>query len=603
MATSVTPAGETQLQGYVSRWDRWQRLVQCFAWLPRFAAVAVLAALITAVVSRLRPWLLPAEIVVLGVVSFGLITLIGFAVICLYPRALIESARRFDRLLDLRERTTAALELASGRIRTNEELHARQMRDALYHAERARLQQALPLPVERREWGVVAVLLMLLVVLLLLPNPQDSAIAQNDAQQAALADAAEAVREITRDVALDPALDDATREQLMQTLESSLDVLEQPGVTPEEAFAALSDAESALRNESEALGQQAQAAQAGLEASAQAMRDLPTLQEEAQAQSLSDLLERMGVQAGQFSEAERAEAADALNQAAQAAQATDPQLAQQMSEAAQAMQQGDTQQMEQQLDEAQQQAQASEANQQSAQNSSQQMQQNAEQAQQAGQQMNQGQGQQQSSQQGQQQSSQQGQPSESGSQQQEQSAQGSAPQPGDQQAQQGRDGQPQAGQQGEQSAQGEASQSSSNGQGEGETSQGQQDGAQSSGGSSGSGEGEAQGAVRGAQQGQQPLGENNADGTGQTPFESIYSPTRLGQTDVGTQIELESDTSGMPVQEGEFTQNPIGQASVPYNEVFGDYADAANRALESDYVPLGLRDVVRDYFTGLEPGR
>ena len=38
-----------------------------------------------------------------------------------------------------------------------------------------------------------------------------------------------------------------------------------------------------------------------------------------------------------------------------------------------------------------------------------------------------------------------------------------------------------------------------------------------------------------------------------------------------------------------------------YDTVFSDYQNAANRALESDYVPLGLRDVVREYFTSLEP--
>lgn len=596
MTVNAPPAGELQLRSYVYRWDRWLRLVQTSAWLPRFVALALLIALVAAVASRLRPWLLPGEIVLLGVAAFALISLVGSGILWLYPRPLIESARYFDRLLDLRERTTAALELTSGRIRTNDELRQRQMQDALLHAERARPQTSLPLRFERRDWGLALLLAIALLALLALPNPQDNAVVQDDAQQAALAEAAEAVREITRDVALNPALDDETRDQLMQTLSTSLEVLEQPGVTPEEAFAALSDAESALRNESETLSQQAQASQAGLEAAGEALRNLPTLEEEQQAQSLSDLLERMGVQAGQFSEAERAQAADALNQAAQASQTTDPQLAQQMSEAAQAMQQGDPQQMQQQLDEAQQQAQSSEANQQSTQQASQQMQQNAEQAQQAGQQMNQQPGQQQPSQQGQQQS-QQGQQSQNGSQQQSPSAEGSAPQPGDQQAQPGREGQPQAGQPGQQSAQGESSQSSS-GQGEGE-----QQGGQSSSASAGSGEGEAQGAVQGVQQGQQPLGDNNADGQGESSFESIYAPTRLGQTDAGAEIELESDTSGMPVQEGEFTQNPTGQSSVPYNQVFGDYADAANRALESDYVPLGLRDLVRDYFTGLEPGR
>ncbi len=51
------------------------------------------------------------------------------------------------------------------------------------------------------------------------------------------------------------------------------------------------------------------------------------------------------------------------------------------------------------------------------------------------------------------------------------------------------------------------------------------------------------------------------------------------------------------MQEGNFAENPNGQVTVPYNQVFSNYANAANRALDSDYVPLGLRDVVRDYFT------
>jgi hypothetical protein len=42
---------------------------------------------------------------------------------------------------------------------------------------------------------------------------------------------------------------------------------------------------------------------------------------------------------------------------------------------------------------------------------------------------------------------------------------------------------------------------------------------------------------------------------------------------------------------------------VPYNQVFSDYSNAANEAMESDYIPLSLRDVVRDYFASLEPGQ
>ena len=40
---------------------------------------------------------------------------------------------------------------------------------------------------------------------------------------------------------------------------------------------------------------------------------------------------------------------------------------------------------------------------------------------------------------------------------------------------------------------------------------------------------------------------------------------------------------------------------MPYNQVYSDYEGAVNEALESGYVPLGLRDVIRQYFSRLEP--
>jgi hypothetical protein len=66
-------------------------------------------------------------------------------------------------------------------------------------------------------------------------------------------------------------------------------------------------------------------------------------------------------------------------------------------------------------------------------------------------------------------------------------------------------------------------------------------------------------------------------------------------------MRLEGDVSDEILAEGDFEDNPIGESRVTYDTVFNAYQDAANRALESDYVPLGLRDVVYDYFTSLEP--
>lgn len=95
---------------------------------------------------------------------------------------------------------------------------------------------------------------------------------------------------------------------------------------------------------------------------------------------------------------------------------------------------------------------------------------------------------------------------------------------------------------------------------------------------------------------------NNPDGEGVREFDPIYSPQRLGGQG-GPSVTLESEESDAPMIEGEFSENPFGNASVPYNEVFSDYSNSAREALESDYIPLGMRDVVRDYFTSIEPGQ
>jgi hypothetical protein len=40
---------------------------------------------------------------------------------------------------------------------------------------------------------------------------------------------------------------------------------------------------------------------------------------------------------------------------------------------------------------------------------------------------------------------------------------------------------------------------------------------------------------------------------------------------------------------------------MPYHEVYYEYLDAANQFIENSYIPSGLKDYVRDYFSNLEP--
>jgi hypothetical protein len=43
------------------------------------------------------------------------------------------------------------------------------------------------------------------------------------------------------------------------------------------------------------------------------------------------------------------------------------------------------------------------------------------------------------------------------------------------------------------------------------------------------------------------------------------------------------------------------ESLVPYEQVIGEYRRAAYLALEEEYIPLGLREYIKEYFTSLEP--
>jgi hypothetical protein len=51
-------------------------------------------------------------------------------------------------------------------------------------------------------------------------------------------------------------------------------------------------------------------------------------------------------------------------------------------------------------------------------------------------------------------------------------------------------------------------------------------------------------------------------------------------------------------QTGQGTNNG---SSTPYQQVFGDFYDYALTTLDRNYVPLSVKDFVRDYFSSLDP--
>ncbi len=604
------------LTGAVRRWEARRRMALFLRWLPRLLAAGLAVGAGAGLLARLTPLLLPAEIAALTVIAVLIALIAGAVGVWQTGRGgAVVHARRFDVLFGLDERLSTALELIEGRIRSIDELTGRQIDDAASVLSQVNARSRLPLTADRRDWLIALLLALAAALLIFLPNPQADAVVRDGAARDALEDAAETLRDLTQQIAVDPLLSDEDRRKLLQALQAAVSTLDRANISPEEAFAALSSAENALRERADAQTRSAQTQQQALASAAAALRQtmdgMDGMGQSGASMSASELMAQMAQQMANMTPEQMAQAANALQQGAQALQSIDPAAAQAMQQAAQVMQQQPGQQMDQAaqamqqaqsaLQNAQQQTQRAENAAQQAQNAAQQAQSQAQRAQQAADQVGGQSNNQQPS--GQQQSGQQSQngqnsPAESGSQSGAQSQAG-------QQSQQSQSGQPGAqGQTGQMGEQADSSQPAAGMQGQ----SGVEDDLRSGLGSAGSGAGDQPGSAgadtamqQSPMDGGQLQASNNPDGQGQSDFEQVYAPRRIGGEPGDTTIELESSPDGLPVTEGEFASNPAGQSLVPYADVFGDYRGAANRALDSGYVPLGLRDVVREYFTSLEP--
>src|SRR5438105_5007604 len=116
----VNPANR-QLLKYISRWDQRLRLTQLSLWVPRGLAAGLAIGLLVALISRLRPWLLPSQITALTGLTAVLGAAIALVAVFVWPHSTQKSAQYFDRLFGLKERSSTALELASGAINAPEE--------------------------------------------------------------------------------------------------------------------------------------------------------------------------------------------------------------------------------------------------------------------------------------------------------------------------------------------------------------------------------------------------------------------------------------------------------------------------------------------------
>ncbi len=581
-------AKATELELIVDRWERryeWRLLSRT---VPRALIAALLLSLFIGAVGYFR-FRLAAE--QLALIAAGLCALGGVLNLLhtlVFPRSLAEKARYFDIEFGLRERVSTAFELMHGRIKTHPEIEARQIADALARARAIDPNERIAMDFRRRELGALSLLLAAMLGVILLP-----AIVGDDFMPAPPSAAVEAakddLREVIETVAKDTDLDDIDRQELLEALETALERLEEEDISEEEAFAAMSQLGAEMDAMARKLEDTVELDQSAMEAALEALDDFiaPTeteadsveaagaSQASARLDEMLGGLEALAQDAAQMSADEAQASSEALRAAADSLEQFSEEMAEQMRNLAEALENADMEALQEALEALREQAESERQGQEQSQDAQMTLQEQSELIENAAEEIARQQAQEGGApQQSQAEGAESGQ--QRGGQQGNQQAQNARPgeNPGDQPADRNRPGA------GDRAGSNQDSRSAGGGAG---------DGAPSNESLAGSG-GEDGGAET----------DNNPSGQGEIEYEAIYSPSGIDGGGAN-EIRLRTDPGDTTVAEGEFDDNPLGESRVSYDTVFSEYQNAANRALESDYVPLGLRDVVREYFTSLEP--
>jgi len=533
------------------------------------AAWGLCGGLAVALALNVAAWLFPiltaTPRLLLSIGLAALCALLAFMVTYLYPRPAMRIARLSDARMGLRARLATALEIEAGQLPVPGELVARQRADARQAAERANPREAFALrcaaaSIARRQARIAALLAALLVVGFVVPNPQEGRIARRQAEQEAIQRQVERLEEVRQSIAENERLSEADRDILLRELDDAIAELGSGELSREEALARLSAMEGRLQ---ELLDQDVDARQRAMDEAGRAAAQGESTQEIGQALSeeaysaAAEALASLAQRLPQMSPEELEALAGRLEAMSGELRQVDPALAQALRDAAQALREGDVEAAQEALRRA---GELTEA---------------------AGQQM--------------------------AAQEAAEGALGQVQEGRREIAQANPDGQGQGqGQQGQgQGQQGQGQGQGQQGQGQGQGQQGQQGQGQGGQGTgSGAGSGDSPGGGEGPPQGPGgPIDPNAPGEAGETPYDPIYDPERLGDAE-GPIVDVPGEGEGGPAT-GETEGGPreSGEALVPYNEVYADYQAQAASALENSYIPRGLKDYVRAYFGAVDPER
>jgi len=531
-----------ELNDMFREWLARYRLLRSLRWAGGGLLFGALLALISGVALTWSAQLLPLELILLTAALLLAGLLAGGLAGLMWPLAHMPAARQFDRQFGLRERLSTALELAQ--VSPSPPLSDLQLVDTLAHARAVELSQALPLRLPWRNLGAAVLLCVLLAGAAWGLRGQFQAAQQVRQLEQAVQAEIEQIEALATQIEQVETLDPQVQDAILQSLEATLQEL-QAAERAEEALSVLAEGQAELQS---LISPDSQATLQAMEQAGQALSQSENTALQTAGEALSDgdvsaaaqALE--GIDPSQLSSEELAQLAQDLAAAAQALQASQPAAAAALQNAANALQSAASANSAQAAQAA---ATAAAALQQVAGNL-----QSLQEQLQAGQAAM-------------------------------QAAQGLA------QAQANL-----AGASGMASAGGAGGGSGTNP-------------AQGSGAGGGAGRGEGDGSEGDGDQtaGTTPIQTSNGPGDGGlTAYDSLYVPQRLGGED-GPDVSLPGgNTPGETVVGSQ--ERPAGDPGglqVPYVDALPYYEAVNRQAIDSGQVPLDLRELVRRYFSALEP--
>lgn len=240
-----------ELLELIHGWTSRVRLQKGLHWLFLGLACGLAIALIITFAARLFPILSTPALVVVSVGCALSSALAAFSMpwIITARTSSIKWAREFDQQFYLKERLSTALELREGIVTTQyEPLRRLQQEDAAQAALKLDINELVPLQLPTRYVLLAIAIALVLAAITALPNPQQQVLANRAQIQKVIDKQIQQLESAKQLVQQSQSLTDAQKTQIEQALNNAQKTLGEPDTSPEKALAAIHDAQSKLDN-------------------------------------------------------------------------------------------------------------------------------------------------------------------------------------------------------------------------------------------------------------------------------------------------------------------------------------------------------------------